>query len=151
MPGLKALGGGVFLEPVFYLTESRSLSVVHLITCKYNVCSIKLETKVLHLPIIWVYTILLFLVNKYAVHNFWLVPVNVLHTDFTCSVYCPINLTCSLRCIITIINYMYILYTGHCKRILRYMFKVSSKAAVLLLLTFCLLLHLMWDSVIGPF
>ena len=43
-----------------------------------------------------------FFVNKYAIHGFWLLTVNVLHIDYTCSVSSSISLTCSLRCIITL-------------------------------------------------
>ena len=43
----------------------------------------------------------LFLVNRYAVLDFWLLPVNILHVDYTCSASSSISLTCSLRCIIT--------------------------------------------------
>ena len=42
----------------FYFTESQSLSSIHLNTCKYYVCGIKPETKVMHKT--WVEKISLF-------------------------------------------------------------------------------------------
>ena len=44
-------------------------------TLKYSVLGIKLETKVISLHKIEGVKISSFLLNKYAVHNFWLLPV----------------------------------------------------------------------------
>ena len=54
--------------------------------------------EVMRLQSIRVEKIPLSFVNKYAVHDFWQLPVNVLHTDFTCS---KTVLHVSLRGIIT--------------------------------------------------
>ena len=44
--------------------------VSHLNTCKYNVCGLKLETKVMRSHEIQVEKISLFFLNMYAVHDF---------------------------------------------------------------------------------
>ena len=54
----------------FYFTESQSLSSIHLNTCKYYVCRIKLETKVMRLHKVWVEKISLFHLKKCAVNYF---------------------------------------------------------------------------------
>ena len=59
----------------FYFTESQVWSSIHLNTCKYYVCGIKLETKVMYLHKIRVEKILLFHIKKSAVNDFWLLPV----------------------------------------------------------------------------
>ena len=61
---------GCLLRLNTILQKAKILSVIHLNIWKYNVCCIKLETKVLHLNKIRVMNISLFLVNKYVVHNF---------------------------------------------------------------------------------
>ena len=55
----------------------------------------------MHLHNIWVEKIPLFLLNKYVFHDFWKLPVIVLHIDYTCSVSSSISLTWSLRCVMT--------------------------------------------------
>ena len=59
----------------FYFTESQVLSSIHMNTCKYYVCSIKLETKGMCLHKIRVEKISLFHIKKSAVNDFWLLPV----------------------------------------------------------------------------
>ena len=49
-------GRGNFETNFFFLQKAKVLSAMRLNTWKYNVCSIKLETKVLHLDRIWVYS-----------------------------------------------------------------------------------------------
>ena len=56
--------GKITLVPVAFLM---ALSIY---TWKYNVCIIKLETKVMRLHKIWVEKISSFLRNKYAAHGF---------------------------------------------------------------------------------
>ena len=113
---LRFRGRGIFATK-YFLQKVIVLSGIHLYTWKYNVCSIKLETRLLCLHRIQVYNISLILVNRYAVHNFLLLRVNVLHTDYTYSAYSPITLTFSLICIITTCC-----ITCHCKWILNYRF-----------------------------
>ena len=55
----------------------------------------------MHLHNIWVEKIPLFLLNKYVFHDFWKLPVIVLHIDYTCSVSSSISMTWSLRCVMT--------------------------------------------------
>ena len=59
----------------FYFTESQSFVEFHLNTCKYYVCGIKLETKVMCLHKIRFEKISLFHIKKIVVNNFWLLPV----------------------------------------------------------------------------
>ena len=59
----------------FYFTESQSFANIHLNTCKYYFCGIKLETKVMCLHKIRVEKISLFHIKKSAVNDFWLLPV----------------------------------------------------------------------------
>ena len=66
---------GVFLWPNFISQKVKVSLGIHLNTWKYNVCSIKLETKVMRLQKILVKKISPFLLNKYAVHDFSLLPV----------------------------------------------------------------------------
>ena len=54
----------------FYFTESQSFIGIHLNTWKYNICGIKLETKVMRLHEIRGEKISSFLLNMYAVHDF---------------------------------------------------------------------------------
>ena len=54
----------------FYFTESQNFSSIHLNTCKYYVCGIKLETKVMRLHKIPVEKITLFHLKKCAVNDF---------------------------------------------------------------------------------
>ena len=54
----------------FYCTESQSSSSIHLNTCLYNVCGIKLETKVMRLHKIRVEKVSLFRLKKCAVNYF---------------------------------------------------------------------------------
>ena len=54
----------------FYFTDSQSFSSIHLNTCKYYVCGIKLETKVMRLYKIRVEKISLFHLQKCAVNYF---------------------------------------------------------------------------------
>ena len=54
----------------FYFTESQVSSSIHLNTCKYYVCGIKLETKVMRLHKIRVEKIPLFHLKKCAVNYF---------------------------------------------------------------------------------
>ena len=82
-----------------FLQKAKVLSGTYLYTWKYNACITKLAVKVLRFNKIRVKNILL--LAKYLVHNFWLLPLNALHRDNTCSVYSSICLTCSPRCIIT--------------------------------------------------
>ena len=51
------------------------MSSIHLNTCKYYVCGIKLETKVMYLHKIRVEKISLLHIKKSAVNDFWLLPV----------------------------------------------------------------------------
>ena len=60
---------GVFFVTKFYFTVKVSSSI-HLNTCKYNVCGIKLETKVMRLHKIRVEKISLFRLKKCAVNDF---------------------------------------------------------------------------------
>ena len=65
------MGVEVFFVIIFFLQKAKNLLGIHLNTWKYNVCCIKLETKVLRLHRIqsrrfhWG-----FFLNKYAVHEF---------------------------------------------------------------------------------
>ena len=61
---------GVFFVTKFYFTESLVSSSIHLNTCKYYVCGIKLEKKVMRLHKIWVEKIPLFHLKKCAVNKF---------------------------------------------------------------------------------
>ena len=55
----------------FYFTEShKDSSSIHLNTCKYYVCGIKIETKVMRLHKIQVEKITLFHLKKCAVNDF---------------------------------------------------------------------------------
>ena len=55
---------GVFYVTKFYFTEGKVSSSIHLNTCKYYVCGIKLETKVMRLHKIWVERSSLFHLKK---------------------------------------------------------------------------------------
>ena len=71
MPGLSGLGdGGIFCDPNFISQKVKFSSSIHLNTCKYYVCSIKLETKVMRLYKIRVEKISLFHPRKCAVNYF---------------------------------------------------------------------------------
>ena len=59
----------------FYFTEVKVSSSIHLNTCKYYVCGIKLETKVISLHKIRIEKIPLFHLKKCAVNDFRLLPV----------------------------------------------------------------------------
>ena len=59
----------------FISQKVKVLSSIHLNTCKYYVCGIKLETKVMCLHKIRVEKISLFHIKKCAVNDFWLLPV----------------------------------------------------------------------------
>ena len=79
------------------------MSSIHLNTCKYYVCGIKFETKVMCLHKIRVEKISLFHIKKSAVNDFWLLPVmfqvSLVHfLAITCNVS---SLTCALRRIIS--------------------------------------------------
>ena len=78
--------------PNFISQKVKVSSSYRLNTCKYYVCGIKLETKVMRLHIIRVGKISLFLLKKCAV-NFFL--------TITCNVSRPTTLACALRCIIS--------------------------------------------------
>ena len=54
----------------FHFTESQDSSSIHLNTCKYYVCCIKIETKVMSLHKIRVEKITLFHLKKCAVNDF---------------------------------------------------------------------------------
>ena len=54
MPELQGLGDWLFLSPTFISQKGRVSSDIHLNTWKYNVCSIKLETRVMSLHRIWI-------------------------------------------------------------------------------------------------
>ena len=66
---------GLYFVTKFYFTEVKVLSSIHLNTCKYYVCGIKLETKVMSLHKIRVEKISVFHIKKSAVNDFWLLPV----------------------------------------------------------------------------
>ena len=53
-------GGGVIFVTKLFLQKAKVLSGIHLNTWKYNVCSIKLEAKVLRLHRIQVWNISFF-------------------------------------------------------------------------------------------
>ena len=61
---------GVFLRPNFISQKVKVSSSIHLNTCKYYVCGIKLETKVMCLHKIWVEKISLIYLKKCAVNYF---------------------------------------------------------------------------------
>ena len=63
------------MRPNFISQKGKVLSSIHLNTCKYYVCGIKLETKVMCLHKIRVEKISLFHIKKGAVNDFWLLPV----------------------------------------------------------------------------
>ena len=69
---MKVPGWGIFCDHMYvvFLQKGSVLLGFYLNTWKYNVCSIKLERKVLCLHKIRVLNIPLFLVNGYFVHNF---------------------------------------------------------------------------------
>ena len=69
MPGLKGLGVG-FLRANLISQKAKVSSSIHLNTCKYYVCGIKLETKVMRLHKILVEKISLFHLKKCAVNYF---------------------------------------------------------------------------------
>ena len=75
MPGLWGLGDRVFLLPNFISQKVKVSPGAHLNTHKYNVLSVKLETKMINLDKIDVEKISSFLLHKYAVHDFWLLPI----------------------------------------------------------------------------
>ena len=60
---------------IFFSQKVKVSPGIHLDTWKYNVCSIKLKTKLISLRKIEVEKISSFLLNKYAVHDFLLLPV----------------------------------------------------------------------------
>ena len=62
-------GVGYFLRPNFISQKVKVLPGTRLNTWTYNVCVIKLETKVIILHKIEVLKISSFPLNKYAVHN----------------------------------------------------------------------------------
>ena len=103
------------MRPLF-LQKVKDVSGIYLNTWSYNVCSIKLENESVGFAWNLVLEYFMVLANKYIVHNFWLWPVNILHTDCTCFIYISISLTCSLRCIVTtyciqdIVNGYYLSY-----------------------------------------
>ena len=70
MPGLQGLGGGVVFVTKFYFTEVKISPGTHQNTWKYNVCSLKRETKMMSLHKIEVENVSSFLLNKYAIHDF---------------------------------------------------------------------------------
>ena len=75
MPGLRGVGGGgIFRDQILFHKKSRFRQVLTLIHGNI-VFAAKLETKVISLHKIEVVKILSFLLNKYAVHSFWLLPV----------------------------------------------------------------------------
>ena len=82
----------VFIVTKFYFTESQSSTSNHLNTCKYYVCGIKLETKVMRLDKTRDGKISLFHLKKCAVSFF---------LTITCNVSRPTSLACALRCIIS--------------------------------------------------
>ena len=61
---------GVFLGPNFISPKVKVSLSIHLNTCKYYVCDIKLETKVMRLHKIRFEKIPLFHLKKYAVNYF---------------------------------------------------------------------------------
>ena len=68
MPGLKGLeGGGIFCDQILFHRKSK---LSHLNTCKYYVCSIKLEMKVMRLHKIRVEKMSLFHLKKCAFNYF---------------------------------------------------------------------------------
>ena len=68
MPGLR--GWGYFLGPNFISQKVIVLSSIYLNTCKYYVCGIKLEAKVMRMHKIRVEKISLFHLKKCAVNYF---------------------------------------------------------------------------------
>ena len=60
----------MFIVTKFYFTESQVSSSIHLNTCKFYVCGIKLETKVMRLHKSRVEKISLFHLKKCAVNYF---------------------------------------------------------------------------------
>ena len=63
-------GWGYFYRPNFISQKVIVSSGIHQSRWKYNVCDIKLETKVMRLHTFLVEKIASFLQNKYAVHDF---------------------------------------------------------------------------------
>ena len=63
---------GVFFVTKFYFTESQSFASIHLNTCKYYVCGIKLEAKVMVLHKIRVEKISLFHLCAVNYFNYYL-------------------------------------------------------------------------------
>ena len=61
---------GVFFVTIFFSQKVKVSLSIHLNTYYYNVCGIKLETKVLRLHKIWVEKIALFRLKKCAVNYF---------------------------------------------------------------------------------
>ena len=70
MSGLGFRGRGYFSLPNFISQKVKVSSSIPLNTCKYNVCGIKLETKVMCLHKIRIEKISLFHLKKCAVNNF---------------------------------------------------------------------------------
>ena len=70
MPGLWGLGGGGIFVTNFISQKVKVSSSVYLNTCKYYVCDIKHETKVMRLHKIRVEKISLFHLKKCAVNYF---------------------------------------------------------------------------------
>ena len=68
-------GWGYILLPNFISQKVKVLSSIHLNTCKYYICGIKLETKVMSLHKFRVEKISVFHIKKRAVNDFWLLPV----------------------------------------------------------------------------
>ena len=66
---------GVYFVTKFYFQKVKVLSSIHLNTCKYYVCGVKLETKAMCLHKIRVEKISLFHIKKSAVNDFWQLPV----------------------------------------------------------------------------
>ena len=80
----------------FYFAESQIFIRYSSKLKNYNVCSMKLVTKVMHLQNIGFEDFFVF-VNKYAVNDFRLFS----HVHIDCTSYVSISQTCLLRCIIT--------------------------------------------------
>ena len=70
----------------FYFTEVKVSSSIHLNTCKYYVCGIKFETKMMRLHLIRVEKISLFHLKKCAFNYFCLLPV-IFQFDLCAQVY----------------------------------------------------------------
>ena len=81
------------------------LSGIHQYTLKYNVCSTNLEQRCCICIYFGSRIYLIVFFNKYAVPNFWLLNVNVLHKGYPCFVSSVHSLTSlTAYCIHAIVN-----------------------------------------------